>query len=177
MAPLRIKGELDYLIKKISMVCIRLARTDEIKDLTEMWSELMEMHAPLHPAFVLAPHARRQARLSLSRRLRSPWTRIYVCEYCGDLAGMLVCHYEESDAFNRLRRRGYIAETLVRKAYRGKGLGKKLVRTACSWLKGMGVDFIELQVAPGNEDALAFWEGQGFQPLTYHLALIPENGK
>ncbi len=154
---------------------IRLAIREDLPQLTALWEELMGMHAGLHQAFALAPNALRLARQSLGARLRDPHTRIFTYDKEGKLHGMLIAHYESSQSFHRLQRRGYIAETIVRAPHRGTGIGKRLVNAACDWLYAMGADYVELQVAPANLSALDFWEGQGFGPLTLHMArLRPE---
>lgn len=151
---------------------IRIALKSDLNQMVDLWMELMEQHAPLNRLFELHPNARRIARHELAYRMRSPETRIFVCQTdSGKLAGMIATHYYASSPTNLYYRRGYIAETVVGRAYRGQGIGERLVSVARQWLTALGVDYIELQVSPANERGLAFWKGQGFEELTYHLAL------
>ena len=150
---------------------VRIALNADLDQMVDLWMELMEHHAPLHRLFELHPNARRIARHELAYRMRAPEARFFVCETdSGKLAGMIATHYYASSPTNVYYQRGYIAETVVGRAYRGQGIGERLVSVARQWLTALGVDYIELQVSPANERGLAFWKGQGFEELTYHLS-------
>jgi ribosomal protein S18 acetylase RimI-like enzyme len=152
---------------------IRIAVRDDLPEMVSLWLELMKYHSHMHPAFELNLNAQRYARQELAMRLREPTTRFFVCDTGkGVLAGMIATHYHYTAPSQRLMWRGYIAETVVRKAFRGQGIGERLVNTAKEWLVAMGVDFIELQVAPANERGVSFWKKQGFEPITYHMAWV-----
>lgn len=152
---------------------IRIATKEDLPEMVSLWLELMKYHAPMHPAFELNVNAQRYARYELTVRLREPTTRFFVCDTGKkQLAGMIATHYQYTSPSQELLWRGYIAETIVRQGYRGQGIGERLVRMARDWLLGMGVDFIELQVAPANERGVAFWKRQGFEVITHHMAWV-----
>lgn len=57
-------------------------------------------------------------------------------------------------------RRGYLQKLVVDKAFRKKGLGKKLVETIIKKLKHLGVTYIPLSVEP---ELVHFYETCGFK--------------
>lgn len=149
---------------------IRLATERDLDQMAELWEELMQYHAPMHDVFKLTPGARRIARRELAERLRRPATRFLVADLGkGRLAGMIATSYFNSSPTQLQSYQGYIGETVVRQSHRGLGIGERLVSAARQWLKGLGVDFIELQVSPDNPRGVKFWEEMGFSVLTYHM--------
>ncbi len=61
-------------------------------------------------------------------------------------------------------RRGYIHHTAVLPAYRGQGLGRRLVEHAMLALDEEGIQKVALVVFSENETGNAFWEKMGFLP-------------
>lgn len=59
-------------------------------------------------------------------------------------------------------RRGYIYHTAVHPDYRHKGIASKLVNTAMSALKVIGINKVSLVVFERNKIGNAFWEKVGF---------------
>lgn len=62
----------------------------------------------------------------------------------------------------------YIQDVVVLKAYRGKGIGKKIILALIKELKKNGVDWIGLIAEPGTT---AFYKELGFDELKDHIPL------
>jgi aralkylamine N-acetyltransferase len=62
----------------------------------------------------------------------------------------------------------YIQDVAVLKIYRGKGIGKKIIKTLIEELKKKGVDWIGLVAEPGTT---SFYEDLGFGELKDHVPL------
>jgi aralkylamine N-acetyltransferase len=60
----------------------------------------------------------------------------------------------------------YIQDVTVLKQYRGRGIGKKMIETLITGLKGHGVDWIGLIGEPYTR---RFYENLGFRELTGHI--------
>lgn len=58
--------------------------------------------------------------------------------------------------------RGYIHHTAVLEAYRGKGVGKMLVKNALDAIRADGVNKVALVAFDTNKQGNLFWEKQGF---------------
>ncbi|MDO5299223.1 MAG: GNAT family N-acetyltransferase [Clostridia bacterium] len=92
---------------------------------------------------------------------RNPDT-CFVAEEDGQIAGVILSGHDG--------RRGFIHHTAVLEAYRGRGIGSALVRSALSALHACGIHKVALVVFSRNRQGNAFWEKQGFtarEDLTY----------
>jgi GNAT superfamily N-acetyltransferase len=150
---------------------IREATTHDLDELYRLWCELMEIHQAYHPVFGYHRAARTELRQLLRDRLYESYTRIFVAEKPGGLAGLLVATYQIGSKGMHFHRRGYIAETIVEEAHRRQGVGRALFTAAKAWLTTRGADHLELQVAIANPAAARFWAVQGFAVTTHHMVL------
>ncbi len=71
-------------------------------------------------------------------------------------------------ALSDLASDAYIQDVAVLKAFRGRGIGKKIIQALIAGLKEHGVDWIGLIAVPGTT---GFYEKLGFQPLEGHVPL------
>ena len=78
----------------------------------------------------------------------------------GELVGLLACdrNYPRVECW-------WIALFMIDKALRGRGLGRTLCDDFFRWLKSQNVKWVELGVITENEQALRFWQRQGFKPM------------
>jgi ribosomal protein S18 acetylase RimI-like enzyme len=59
--------------------------------------------------------------------------------------------------------RGWVYYLSVRTAHQNGGLGSELMRAAEEWLRRQGAVKIQLMVRKGNDTALRFYEGRGYE--------------
>ncbi|NOX33223.1 MAG: GNAT family N-acetyltransferase [Deltaproteobacteria bacterium] len=71
-------------------------------------------------------------------------------------------------ALSDLASDAYIQDVAVLKEYRGKGIGKKIIKTLIRELKTKGVDWIGLVAQPGTS---SFYRELGFEVLKDHVPL------
>jgi len=151
------------------MIDISVASEKDLDMLLPVWYELMDYHKPYHKVFHLHKSALHSVKEELRKRLNDPQTRIFIALTKDEIVGMLICRHSYSNSTIENGKKGYIAETIVCKSFRGKGIGKQLFDTAKQWLIAQQVTYIELQVVIANEQAVEFWQEMGFRPLTYHM--------
>lgn len=147
---------------------------EEIDELFELWGELMQLHQAHHAVFKVKPNSEQQLKEAFFSRLKEKDTKVFVYEAGDKPVGMIVASVRRSAAGFKLGTKGYIAETIVSKDYRGTGAGKELLEAAKKWLTDKGADHIELQVSLKNPAAARFWETQGFTVSTQHMVLTLE---
>ncbi|HEX9123883.1 MAG TPA: GNAT family N-acetyltransferase [Actinomycetota bacterium] len=62
-----------------------------------------------------------------------------------------------------------LSGVVVRAGYRGRGVGRALVKEAVSFAGEIGVDWVELKTFAPNQGAMEFWESLGFTPRVVQL--------
>lgn len=85
--------------------------------------------------------------------LRNPNT-CFVAEENGELVGVIMSGHDG--------RRGFIHHTTVKKEYRGKGIGTRLVDSAMTALEKEGIHKVALVAFKKNVSGNIFWEKAGF---------------
>ena len=93
------------------------------------------------------------------------------CEYDGDkLIGMGWIFPRQT----MLRKQAVVEDMILDEAYRGRGLGRKLLDNLVQWAKKEGVEVIELTSNPKREAANALYKKYGFQlhPTNHYLYQI-----
>ncbi|HAN44550.1 MAG TPA: GNAT family N-acetyltransferase [Ruminococcaceae bacterium] len=85
--------------------------------------------------------------------LRNPNT-CFVAEAAGRIAGVVLCGHDG--------RCGSIYHMAVDNAHRSSGVGKALFEAAANALKSEGIHNISISVLKSNEDAIKFWQAEGF---------------
>lgn len=145
--------------------------SEDIDELFELWKELMQLHQSHHAVFKTKSNSEQQLREGLLNRLKEKETKVFLYEREGEAVGMIITSVRRSAAGFKLATKGYIAEMIVSKNYRGTGAGKELVEAAKKWLSDKGADHIELQVSIKNPAAIKFWEAQGFSVSTQHMVM------
>ena len=88
---------------------------------------------------------------------RNP-TTCFVAEDDGKIVGVILSGHDG--------RRGHIYHTAVSEAYRGQGIGQKLVDATLHALAEEGISKAALVVFETNELGNAFWEHRGFGSRT-----------
>ena len=64
-----------------------------------------------------------------------------------------------------VRRVGMIYDMLVDQRYRRRGVGGRLVRAALDVFRASGLDDVQVNYDPTNEEAKGFWTSLGFDVL------------
>lgn len=101
---------------------------------------------------------------------RNPTTN-FIAEEDGEIVGSILCGHDG--------RRGYIYHTAVDMRYRGKGIGKNLVKSVINALKREGINKAALVVFTNNEVGNGFWRSMGWEKREdlnyYNLSFNKEN--
>ena len=146
---------------------IRRATPDDTENLIDLWLELMAHHKGQSPVFNVNPDNREGIKEILERHLTNSNVRLLVSEVDSKIVGFIISRFQQGSEVFELNKKGYIAETVVTKKYRGQKIGDQLYKEAEEWLLSEGVDHIQLQVSVLNKGAQSFWESKGFKPTTF----------
>jgi len=148
---------------------IREATVEDVPQMLRLWYELMHLHREHHLVLQVKDGVEKLIAESLIARIEDTASRFFVCESEGQIAGFIATNFRITQEAMIYNRRGYIAETVVGKQFRGKGIGKLLFEKAQQWFEEEGADHIELQVSLKNDGGLNFWKNQGFSGFTQHM--------
>ena len=133
---------------------IRKARTEDITQLTDLLGQLFAIEKD----FITDSMRQRRGLLLL---LESERSEILIAEYRGRVVGMVVGQLMISTsegAFSLL-----VEDLVVDRAYRGRGVGARLLESIGEWGYKRGADRMQLLADQHNGSALEFYGRQGWR--------------
>ena len=84
--------------------------------------------------------------------------------------GIIIATFFQPLRISKFARKGYVSNLYVKKNYRNRGIGKKLLHTSLKWLKENNIKYISLEIHLDNKKALKFYRDLGFKDYTLKLA-------
>lgn len=142
---------------------VRVPTPRELDRVAELWLALLDHHAAAGPRFEPGPEASEHIRSELRAWSRSSDVRIAVA--VGEqLEGFCIARILRRSELFRETSRGEIDSIFVPVTYRGRGIARRLVEDALTWLREEGIRRVELSVDATNPGARTFWERIGFEP-------------
>ncbi len=92
--------------------------------------------------------------------------KCYLAVENSKVVGLIMGYVREYDKYDYLDykcpRSGEISELIVSKSARSKGIGKMLMQKMEEYLKSIGCEYIFIDVFAYNENAIKFYEKQGY---------------
>lgn len=110
--------------------------------------------------------------VSLREKLKKRNYRFFIAEDQERPVGFIEGCIKKSPPFYKYSRRGEISPTFVKKEYRNKSIGKKLVKEMLSWFKLKGVRWIQLITHTKNINSINFWKKIGFKEYSIRMNLL-----
>lgn len=153
---------------------VRVARMQEIDRVAALWTLITEHHAGLDPLFEMrrGTVAEGELRELLRGLQRDPDAAIFVYdrsseqgESASSLDGLCIVRIDRAAPILVETERAEITDLGVRPALRRRGVARRLVEEAMSWVVDRGVSRVEIQVASGNREGQAFWRSMGYTDL------------
>ncbi|HDJ83968.1 MAG TPA: ribosomal-protein-alanine N-acetyltransferase [Desulfurococcaceae archaeon] len=129
-------------------------REARLEDLDQVISINMEALPEHYPRVFWEEHVKRWGKAFL------------VAEVNGFIVGYIMCRVEWGWGFtkSKLLKKGHVISIAVRKEYRRKGIGRKLMEEAMKALKEVyGAEEVYLEVRVSNKPAINLYEKLGFK--------------
>ena len=144
---------------------IRLASERDIPGLIRLLYQVGDVHHRIRPD-IFRSGAIKYTASELKQLLRDENSPIFVLTEGDDLLAYCFCQRREHRGSTVMtdRKEIYIDDLCVEETCRGRGLAKVLYRYVCAWAKGIGCDFVTLNVWQGNDGAMGFYESLGLTP-------------
>ena len=98
---------------------------------------------------------------------------IFIAEEAGQVLGYCFCVHKDTCGSGVLteRKELYIDDLCVEETCRGQGVAKALYTYTCHWARGLGADFVTLNVWNGNDGAMKFYEKMGLAPRKVYMEM------
>ncbi len=163
-------------------VRIRRAAPTDLPAIVDRWRELMAVHTALHSAlYALAPHAAETYAATVRRQMSDVSCVVLVAEgaaaepggRAATLDGYLTGGVGLRAPIYAHREVGMIFDVSVRPDCQRNGVGTALLATVDAWFTRKGLDFIQVDFAPGNALSEAFWRKNGFEVLLSEAYRVP----
>jgi len=151
-------------------VTVREAHEGDLDAIVALWLELVEYHHDLDPRlWEAADDGTRTYRDFALESMGNPRAAVLIAEVDGHTVGLAHALPGRAPASMRERDVGVIADVCVASAHRGRGVGHRLADAAVSHFAKQGMTEVMLSAAVGNEGAVRFWRGLGFDPILYSM--------
>lgn len=141
---------------------IRRAAGKDIPILDELLLQVENVHNAIRPD-LFAANAKKYDEEQLKRIITDVNRQIFVAETDGTVSGYAFCIYVDHKDSNVLTpiKTLYVDDLCVNKAFRGKGIGKKLYEYVIEFARNNGFYNVTLNVWADNVSAVSFYKKLG----------------
>jgi len=156
---------------KMSEVTIRKSTSNDIESLINLYGEMEDYVRGISsdPVFTLGSNWRELARRYFVEFSKSNDKLVLVAQDRNNIVGFLTAMITTTLPIFVQRKYGSLNDMFVKQEHRGKGIGKKLLKTAIGWFEQKHIRRIELRVDSKNRDAIAFYKTHAFKIRGYTM--------
>jgi GNAT superfamily N-acetyltransferase len=146
---------------------VRQANPDDVPSLVALFQELDRMQSDWR-VFTPRPGFYDEVGAKYDEAIGHENSVVLVAEDENEVVGMAYGEVRVPSRFSD-ERAFELSGVVVRAGYRGRGVGRELVREAARFAASVGVDWIELKTFAPNQGAMEFWESLGFTPRVVQM--------
>ena len=159
---------------KENKLIIRIA---DIKDSAILYNLDLELEKYESKFAIIRNNPKRKETFKIFRNrfrkdLKKRGFRFFIAEYKGNPVGFTVAQIEKNPVFPKYTKRGHIGPTFIKKEYRNKNIGSKLLKEALNWFKSKKIKLVQVSIIAKNNNALKFWRKKGFKDYSMRMNLI-----
>jgi ribosomal protein S18 acetylase RimI-like enzyme len=151
---------------------IRQAKQNDAAVLTDLNLAVHNIHADAVPYYFKRTSATDpEIQASFETRLADENVIFFIAEVDEAAVGylMTILRPVEENAYAFAHKRLLIDQMSVNPDYRSKGVGHALVQRALDLGRELNVDYVTLSVWAFNEEAIAFYQREGFETVTLSM--------
>jgi ribosomal protein S18 acetylase RimI-like enzyme len=153
---------------------IRQAQSQDIDRLLDLLSQVLEVHAKLRPDLFVSGTTK-YSRDNLEEMLKDENKPIYVATIDNYVVGYAMCQIRIPTSNMYPNKIFHLDDICVDEKYRKNGIGKALYQKVVELAKENNCYEITLNVWPGNEAALKFYEKMGLKTRSIIMESIINN--
>jgi len=162
-------------VKQTTIIKIRKATHNDVKSITPLWCEFMDLHNGYDNYYKRAENGAKVFSEFIKKQISDRNSLVLV-----GITNKIVCSYllakiENKPAVFAVRRYGLILDIAVAEDYRRLGIGEKIYNEAIEWFRKRKIKRIELTVAISNPISMNFWSKLGFKPYSERRFIEIEN--
>jgi GNAT superfamily N-acetyltransferase len=146
---------------------VRLATPEDVPALVALFQELDRMQSDWR-VFTPRPGFYDEVGAKYREAMSTKNAVVLVAEDEDEVVGMAYGEVRVPSRFSD-ERALELSGVVVRAGYRGRGVGRALVKEAARFALDIDVDWIELKTFAPNQGAMTFWEDLGFTPRVVQL--------
>lgn len=148
---------------------IRNAQKEDIPSLLHLLDEVNKIHADKRPD--IFKRGQKYEAKELEELLQDPKVHILVADEDEKVLGYAFLFEVKQEETELLKGRKflYLDDLCIDENTRGKGVGHSLLKASEELAKALGYPSLQLRVWELNENAIAFYEKNGFEPLYYEM--------
>lgn len=147
--------------QKIFLMGIRKATKRDLKEIVRLRREFYLKYCCSHDKFLNPEWAKRGLPISTALALKKG--NLFIAEEDNKIVGYTVGEIKKQPPYIRYPKKGVIDNVFVKKEYRDRGIGKKLIKEIISCFRKKGVSWTYLLVYPDNKKAYNLYKKLGFK--------------
>lgn len=140
---------------------IRAAEDDDLEAIVALNHALFQEDAGQRDPYMNLDWAREEGSAYFARHLASKTSHCLVADVSGAVAGYLV-GYRRGASSLRTAPEAELESMFVRQAFRGDGVGARLVDAFLAWCRERGIQRVSVTAYAANEGAIRFYQRTGF---------------
>jgi ribosomal protein S18 acetylase RimI-like enzyme len=153
-------------------VKVRQATPEDVPSLVALFQELDRMQSDWR-VFTPRPGFYDEVGSKYREAMTHENSVVLVAEDDSEIVGMAYGEVRVPSRFSD-ERALELSGVVVRAGYRGRGVGRELVREAARFASEIQVAWIELKTFAPNQGAMEFWESLGFTPRVVQMTSATE---
>jgi GNAT superfamily N-acetyltransferase len=151
---------------------VRPATTLDAAELVDSMAALFVEDAGTRDSTMNVDYPQQYGERGFTELLELPDKLVLVADVDGRVIGHLTGRFDEASAI-RMVSVATLASMYVQPTHRGKGVGARLVEMFRGWARDLGAGRVTVTAYASNEEAVRFYQGQGFEPMSTVLEATP----
>src|SRR5919112_2045043 len=150
---------------------IRPGRKEDAPEAARLWMQSADEHTAHDRVYETSPDAERTMRRFLADVANSGYSFLFMAVTEDQTVGFISGELRQGSPTFLPKTWASVDDVFVEPAYRNRGIGRALLKSAQAWAQERDADGISLQVAAANSRGRKFYEDLGFRDVSVYKVL------